>query len=550
MSILTSIRYHLGLVRAFGLPAAASLAVRRRFGLRKPMKLRWRRDSVIVRPRESDPVVASSIFGWDEYGIGDLAEKALSRLAARWRAKGGTPVIVDGGANVGYAALHFARKFPDATIIAVEPNLETFRVLEMNCAGHSNIRPVFGALWSHSDGVALETRPDLSWADSVRDGGNTPSFRLQDLMRTIPGGMPLIIKLDIEGAENEVCRASPELLRQSACLLIEPHDYLNPGSSCLSPLYDALNGQSVDTLLVGEYIALIASDLLTEKAEPVSRPKVSAAIVSYNRPTLLRRAIDSVLAQTLPAHEIIVVDNCSPDFDVFEALASYGEAVRIVRNTGNNGCGDARNVAVRIATGDFIAFLDDDDFWKPGKLERQIEAIGSSLMVTCGQEFIPNTGYNVRKIKQVTRDMLRMHNPVCGPSTYLCRRDLFDHVEFDTSLKYAEDWDFMIRVLEISEIAYVPEALIYYTVENSGRSMTSAGRSRSWEEIQYRFAAADKHRQSMGEWNYRVRCASITLNHFLHRRDKMRFVRHAVRKAGVFATSKALLNKLTSRFAR
>ena len=83
-------------------------------------------------------------------------------------------------------------------------------------------------------------------------------------MGRIPNSRPLIIKLDIEGAENEVCRASPELLRQAACLLTEPHDRLNPGSSCLSPLYDALHGRRVDTLLVGEYIAMVASELLRD----------------------------------------------------------------------------------------------------------------------------------------------------------------------------------------------------------------------------------------------------------------------------------------------
>ena len=55
---------------------------------------------------------------------------------------------------------------------------------------------------------------------------DTPSLLLQDLMKTVPGGLPLIIKLDIEGAEGEVCRSAPELLRKAACLLIEPHDYL------------------------------------------------------------------------------------------------------------------------------------------------------------------------------------------------------------------------------------------------------------------------------------------------------------------------------------
>ena len=134
MSIITSIRHHLGLARAFGLPGATSLAFRRRFGVRKAMKLRWHNDRVIVRPVESDPVVASAILGWAEYALSNRAQSALSGLAARWRAKGATPVIMDGGANVGYAALYFAHAFPDATIIAVEPNPETFRILQENCA--------------------------------------------------------------------------------------------------------------------------------------------------------------------------------------------------------------------------------------------------------------------------------------------------------------------------------------------------------------------------------------------------------------------------------
>jgi FkbM family methyltransferase len=289
MSILTSLRYHMGLARAFGPLAMMSIGVRRRLRLRGAMTLRWKGQPIMVRPRESDPVVASAVLGWSEYGLGAHAEGALAQLAARWRARGGTPVIIDGGANVGYAALYFARTFPDAVIIAVEPNIDTFRVLQKNCAGHPQIRPVLGALWSHRNGVSLHSDRDLSWADTVRDGGDTPSLLLQDLVRSVPGGMPLIIKLDIEGAENEVCRASPELLRRTACLLVEPHDYLKPGSACLSPLYDALRGQSVDTLLVGEYIALIASGLLKEpqerperrvQASPVSPAVVPAAMIA------------------------------------------------------------------------------------------------------------------------------------------------------------------------------------------------------------------------------------------------------------------------------
>ena len=265
-----------------------SIGVRRRLRMAKPITVRWKGQQVVVRPRESDPVVASGVLGWAEYGMGERAETALAQLATRWREKGGTPVIIDGGANVGYAALYFARAFPDAAIIAVEPNIETFRMLQKNCAGHPQIRPVFGALWSHRNGVTLQSLPDRSWADTVRDGGDTPSLRLQDLMRSVHGGMPLIIKLDIEGAENEVCRASPELIRRAACLLVEPHDRQKPGSACLSPLYNALQGQPVDTLLVGEYLALIASGLMKdsgvihgEDPKQAEQPReLSASLVS------------------------------------------------------------------------------------------------------------------------------------------------------------------------------------------------------------------------------------------------------------------------------
>jgi FkbM family methyltransferase len=278
MPLLTSLRYHLGLARAFGVAAAISVGIRRRLGMRKAVKVRWRGEPIVLRPRESDPIVASSVLGWNEYGMGDRAEAALNRLAARWSAKGHTPVIIDGGANVGYAALHFAERFPQAIIIAVEPNPETFKILERNCAAHSQIRTVFGALWSHDRGVSLHSDPDSSWADSVREGADTPSLLMQALLKTVPGGLPLIIKLDIEGAEGEVCRASPELLRKAACLLIEPHDYLRPGSSCLSPLYDALKGQEVDTLLIGEYIALIASSLVRESGPSTPDAREAAVL--------------------------------------------------------------------------------------------------------------------------------------------------------------------------------------------------------------------------------------------------------------------------------
>lgn len=276
--------------------------------------------------------------------------------------------------------------------------------------------------------------------------------------------------------------------------------------------------------------------------------RVSTIIVSYNRLDLLHRAIRSALGQTLEGCEVIVADNCS-SFDVHTELAVYGDSVRVIRTERNGGCGYARNVAVREAMGEFVAFLDDDDYWKPEKLERQLAAIGDRPMVTCGQEFIPVTVFNVQPITQITRRMISQYNPVCGPSGFFCRRELFDRLQFDESLKYAEDWDFMLRVLDVGEIGYVPEPLLYYTF-NAPSSMTTSGRGRTWEEIQYRFAAADKHRSRIGEWNYRQRVASITLAHVLHRPDRMTFIRHSMRKAGVAATGVALAKKAAAKIKR
>lgn len=272
--------------------------------------------------------------------------------------------------------------------------------------------------------------------------------------------------------------------------------------------------------------------------------KVSTIIVSYNRLDLLHRAIKSALAQTLPDCEIIVADNCST-FDVYKELAVYGDAVRPVRTERNGGCGYARNFALKLARGEFVAFLDDDDHWKPEKLERQLAAIGDRPMVTCGQELIPVTGFNVHPVTTVTRDMLRPLNSVGGPSGFFCRRDLFDKLSFDETLNFAEDWDFLLRVLEIGEIGYVPEPLVYYTY-NAGGSMTSS-RGRTWEEIQRRFDSADKHRKTIGEWNYRLRIAALTLAYIGDRRDKLAFIGHSIRKAGLPATAVLLAQRFSAK---
>src|SRR5215475_7548246 len=97
---------------------------------------------------------------------------------------------------------------------------------------------------------------------------------------------------------------------------------------------------------------------------------VSVVIATYNRSAQVKEAIDSVLAQSVPVREIIVVDDGSKD-DTRHQLSAYGDRI-VPFFRSNQGASAARNYGMRAARGEWIAFLDDDDVWLPTKIERQM----------------------------------------------------------------------------------------------------------------------------------------------------------------------------------
>ena len=137
-------------------------------------------------------------------------------------------------------------------------------MLLQNTSQHENIRPVHGALWQDESGVELKRETSGGWSTSTvpsRSNGGVPSWRIEELLRQFPRSRVLILKLDIEGSERQVCDASPQTIRAAPCVIVEPHDYDRVGAGCLTPLYRAISGKEVDTLVQGDVLVFLDSSL-------------------------------------------------------------------------------------------------------------------------------------------------------------------------------------------------------------------------------------------------------------------------------------------------
>ncbi|MEO7960157.1 MAG: glycosyltransferase family A protein [Ginsengibacter sp.] len=198
----------------------------------------------------------------------------------------------------------------------------------------------------------------------------------------------------------------------------------------------------------------------------------SVIIPTFKRPDLLVNAVNSVSAQTFSDYEIIVVNDHPGDKEIIDNLLKNFDRTTVYHHTIQEGGNAARNLGIRMSTGDILAFLDDDDVWLPDKLLRHAEAhqqnpkagliysnclyVHNNLLIAdqataskvpsdiighmCKAKFCPTTSSIVTIRKEVVA--------ICGM--------------FDETMVSLQDWDYWFRIAHHFEFAHIPKTLVHF----------------------------------------------------------------------------------------
>lgn len=212
-------------------------------------------------------------------------------------------------------------------------------------------------------------------------------------------------------------------------------------------------------------------------------PLVSVVIPAYNCSRTLGKAIDSALAQDIPL-EVLVLDDCGAE-SLAEIIEGYrvNPAVRYVKNERNLGACVSRNIGVEMAKGKYVAFLDADDWWEKGKLQKQLQRIQETGTVLCttARELVTPDGRLTGRVIPVTekityRQMLRGNCISC--SAVLLRRETAQEFPMCHEDSH-EDYIAWLKILKkYGEACAVNEPLLKYRLSSSGKSgnkLKSAG---------------------------------------------------------------------------
>lgn len=175
--------------------------------------------------------------------------------------------IIDGGANIGLAAIYFSHLFPKSSIIAVEPNNENFQQMIKNIQNFKNIHPIQGGIWNNNQHLRIVNNnvdDNAFMVEEVPDytENSIPAFSIDHLMQINNWSYIDLLKLDIEGSEKEVFEKNYSTwLPKTKILIIELHDHMRPGAS--KALFAAISAYNFSFAMHHENVIFINRDLVS-----------------------------------------------------------------------------------------------------------------------------------------------------------------------------------------------------------------------------------------------------------------------------------------------
>ena len=188
-----------------------------------------------IRPTHEDREVCQQVFFNADY---DLRHTGREQQLIAWYEAAERPIIIDAGANIGAASVWFARRFPKATIVGVEPDASNLVLLRKNVERHSRVVPMHAAIASQPGSLVLTDPGGGAWAfrtssEPGAQGHIVDAVTIEQVMARAGDGTPFILKVDIEGAEADLFSRHAEAFDRFPLIIIEFHDWMLPGeASC------------------------------------------------------------------------------------------------------------------------------------------------------------------------------------------------------------------------------------------------------------------------------------------------------------------------------
>lgn len=274
---------------------------------------------------------------------------------------------------------------------------------------------------------------------------------------------------------------------------------------------------------------------------------VTCIIPTRDRQYLLGKALDSVISQTYKKLEIIVVDDASND-DTESLVMEYmvkESRIKYIKNFSAKGGGGARNIGIKAAKGDYIAFLDDDDKWEKSKIYEQIKNIKNYEALLCASN-VKSKSPRVKKYDKTSVDLndLRKGNYFTGgTSTLMARSSIIKENHFDEALPIGQDWDLLIRIARKYRLGYLNCPLIDYN-DGQHKRITNKKINMPFGQLEKKLSVIYKHEEFFGPYLFNYHRARILLSYIKYRNRKVKHIFYTLKSCGFYPVMRVFYNKI------